>query len=492
LTGTDAADTFTVLSTANQVAVEGITFTNVSKVQADAETGDQGESDVVNALNVDVYLAGRSQEFTASAIDFSGFEQVETESLFGTNSADHFTMEDTGAGITGGAVSIYGMTISGIKNLDAGDGVDSVESRDGIGYEINAGLVSHDGIQFSNVESFSGSYAELLSLGSNDDEFTVDSFGNVLISGLEFRNLSSVDAGAGDNSVDAKAYTAGLALTENSGEVSLFNDVLVFKKIKEVEVDKLFGTNDVDLFSLNDDSVNPILTASEIDFSGLSSVDGLAGEDTLTVDDAVLDGDKINGITFINLGDVASKKVTISSDQSGNFYIYDGYVISDQDTDHGSGNEYKFTGVDHVDTNGFATTVTGYSGEDWYVLGDKSAKNYGVSFYEVTNLIAKDGGGLIGESAGAAYTMSTESGQTVVSVRQMSFHNLSHLTASEVADDTVISSVASNWQLTQSDNQVVHAGLTIKNVESLSGGNGRLSSSEDDRYAFNADADQVT
>ncbi|WP_444891533.1 filamentous hemagglutinin N-terminal domain-containing protein [Microbulbifer sp. DLAB2-AA] len=492
LTGTDAADEFTVGSAANQVAVEGITFTNVDVVAADAATGDKGESDKVIALGIDIYLAGRSQEFTASAIDFSGFEQVETESLFGTNSADHFTMEDPGVGATGGAVSIYGMTISGIKSLDAGDGVDSVESRNGIGYEINAGLVSHDGIQFSNVESFSGSFAELLSLGSNDDEFTVDSSGNVLISGLEFRNLSSVDAGTGDNSVDAKAYTAGLALTENSGEVSLFNDVLVFKKIKEVEVDKLFGTNNIDLFSLNSDSDNPILTASGIDFSGLSSVDGLAGEDTLTVDDAVLDGDKINGITFINLGDVASKKVTISSDQSGNFYIYDGYVISDQDSDHGSGNEYKFTGVEHVDTNGFATTVTGYSGENWYVLGDKSAKNYGVSFYDVTNLIAKNGGGLIGESAGAAYTIGTESGQTVVSVRQMSFHNLSHLTASEVADDTVTSGVASNWQLTQSDNQVVHAGLTIKNVESLSGGNGSLSSSESDNYAFNADADTVT
>ncbi|WP_444923640.1 filamentous hemagglutinin N-terminal domain-containing protein [Microbulbifer sp. DLAB2-AF] len=470
LTGTDAADEFTVGSAANQVAVEGITFTNVDVVAADAATGDKGESDKAIALGVDVNLSGNAQKFASSAIDFSGFELVETESLFGTNLVDVFTMVDSGT------VSIYGMTISELKTLDAGGSVDSVVSRNGIGYEINSGAVSHDGIQFTSVEQFSGSNAELLSVGSNNDDFTVDIDGHITISGLEFRDLSSVDAGSGDNTINAIAYGAGLQLTGESGEVKLFNSVdpLVFKQIKQVTVGKLYGTDNIDQFSLNDDSSNPILTASGMTFSELDSVDGLAGEDTLSVEDAILDGNKINGITFLNLGDIASSTVTISENQKGDFYIYDTYVISYTDINNNSANEFKFTGVKNVYTQGFADSVTGYSGANWIVLGENSAKNHGVSFHGVNNLIANNGG-LIGKSEGSDYLFSTINEKTVVSVEGMEFHDLAHLKGSETAgNDSIISSVFDSWQLTGGDWEVQHGGITISNVDKLKGGSGIL------------------
>ncbi|WP_299589764.1 hypothetical protein, partial [uncultured Microbulbifer sp.] len=78
-----------------------------------------------------------------------------------------------------------------------------------------------------------------------------------------------------------------------------------------------------------------------------------------------------------------------------------------------------------------------------------------------------------------------------VTVDSMVFANLTSITAGGSAD-SVSGGTNHGWALTDQTNQVVHNGVTITGAESLSAGNGRLSSSENDRYAFNADADQVT
>uniref|UniRef100_UPI0026262F6D hypothetical protein n=1 Tax=uncultured Microbulbifer sp. TaxID=348147 RepID=UPI0026262F6D len=83
------ADTFTVLSTANQVEVESITFTNVSKVQAGAETNDPDKGDSVNATDIDVYLTGNDKELSSNGILFQQIESgnVTDTHLFGSATA---------------------------------------------------------------------------------------------------------------------------------------------------------------------------------------------------------------------------------------------------------------------------------------------------------------------------------------------------------------------------------------------------------------------
>ncbi|MFA0791078.1 beta strand repeat-containing protein, partial [Microbulbifer echini] len=99
------------------------------------------------------------------------------------------------------------------------------------------------------------------------------------------------------------------------------------------------------------------------------------------------------------------------------------------------------------------------------------------------------GNGRLSSSEDDRYAFNADADQ--VTVDSMVFANLTSIAASGSAD-SVSGGANHGWALTDETNQVVHNGVTITGAESLSAGNGRLSSSEDDRYAFNADATAVT
>ncbi|WP_299589696.1 hypothetical protein, partial [uncultured Microbulbifer sp.] len=173
LTGTDAADTFTVLSTANQVAVEGITFTNVDVVAADGATGDKGESDIVNATDIDVYLTGNDKELSTNGMLFKEIEtgNVTDKRLFGSA-----TKSDSITILAANEITANAMAFTGISELDLGAGGGSVTGVNGADWQLttNNKQVISSSITFSSADTLNAQNGNVIGVAARKEEFALE------------------------------------------------------------------------------------------------------------------------------------------------------------------------------------------------------------------------------------------------------------------------------------------------------------------------------
>ncbi|WP_444908537.1 filamentous hemagglutinin N-terminal domain-containing protein [Microbulbifer sp. TRSA005] len=577
LVGSDLADTIEITGDkafkANEIAFTGIASLNTgagtdSIIDGTGQTGSQW------------ILGSGNKEITGYNIAFSDVETIQANvgELVGRNDQDEiFTLSaytDNGQQKT--QIDTKGMAFTGIDILSAGD---SSSFTDTINSSVNNrnwaltasdNQVEHADVIINDADIFSGGNGILqgasnsndsyqivknadsttaiqvdgmhfngltrveagahvgvntsdILLGTNDKEiFTFNDSAELQVNGLTFTGLESVNALGGDDYVDAENYSNGLELTGIAGELRLYSQGLLFQDIEDAYTTTLYGTDNVDAFSIIENGNDNLVVASSIDFTGVTIVDALGGQDTLSVDEANLENGKINGIQFVNLSDIISSSIVIGASQEGDFYVLgDGLVSSDTDSQN-PGYEFNFTGVTSVKTNGYARTVTGLLGHNWIINNANTATNNGITFFDVSYLIAKNAGlegysnlgwaltandnevshaGIIIKNAnlisGGGSTLAGKEGFAdtytfldggsqgqLVKVDNMQFAGLSTVAAAG-GDDTVIGQAGQGWALTDNENEVEHGAITIQNAEFISGGISTLMGGDfADTYTF--------
>ncbi|WP_460786338.1 hypothetical protein, partial [Microbulbifer echini] len=188
-----------------------------------------------------------------------------------------------------------------------------------------------------------------------------------------------------------------------------------------------------------------------------------------------------NGVTITGAESLSAGNGRLSSSED------DRYAFN-ADADQVTVDSMVFANLTSIAASGSADSASGGANHGWALTDETNqVVHNGVTITGAESLSA--GNGRLSSSEDDRYAFNADA--TAVTVDSMVFANLTNIAASGSAD-SVSGGTNYGWALTDQTNQVVHNGVTITGAESLSAGNGRLSSSENDRYAFNADADQVT
>ncbi|WP_299975428.1 filamentous hemagglutinin N-terminal domain-containing protein [uncultured Pseudoteredinibacter sp.] len=200
LIGTGQAERYELLPN-NQLTIAGIQFSAVTGLDG------AGGLDTIdlNGLGADL----QSDGFTVGDFRISNIEEIaNTGTVRGSTQGERFQIESNGS------ISVSGFNFSDVNVVDAGEGRDSLDVA-GRGLNmLDLDSFSVEGITFSGVELFSNTGA--LVLTDADDILSRDEEDKFSLLNYEFAAVSSVDAGAGNNSLQL----AGLGLKVEDGSVT--------------------------------------------------------------------------------------------------------------------------------------------------------------------------------------------------------------------------------------------------------------------------------
>ncbi|WP_444903671.1 beta strand repeat-containing protein [Microbulbifer sp. CnH-101-E] len=520
--GTGQTGSQWILGSGNkEVTGYNIAFSNVETIQADiGELVGRNDQDEIFTLSAYTDNGQQKTQIDTKGMAFTGIDILSAGDSSSFTDTINSSVNNRNWALTtsDNQVEHADVIINDADIFSGGNGILQGASNSNDSYQIvknadSTTAIQVDGMHFNGLTRVeAGAHAGVntsdILLGTNDKEiFTFNDSAELQVNGLTFTGLESVNALGGDDYVDAENYSNGLELTGIAGELRLYSQGLLFQDIEDAYTTTLYGTDNVDAFSIIENGNDNLVVASAIDFTGVTIVDALGGQDTLSVDEANLENGKINGIQFVNLSDIISSSIVIGASQEGDFYVLgDGLVSSDTDSQN-PGYEFNFTGVTSVKTNGYARTVTGLLGHNWIINNANTATNNGITFFDVSYLIAKNAGlegysnlgwaltandnevshaGIIIKNAnlisGGGSTLTGKEGFAdtytfldggsqgqLVKVDDMQFAGLSTVAAGD-GGDTVIGQAGQGWALTDNANEVEHGAITIQNAEFISGG----------------------
>ncbi|MFD1215818.1 two-partner secretion domain-containing protein [Microbulbifer celer] len=371
LNGGSAANNYVASGQKITVDNEARTFNDVVTVNAGG-----GADDLVtgNAVTLTDALGG----FKTDKVQFSGLKSLQVGDLTGSSSSDTFEM------LNDSQLSIYGLTISGLDTVSAIGG-STVKSPNSEAYTLlKTGGVHHFGIDFTGVTQFDSSGAVLTATDASET-FTYST--GVKVNGMTFNGLSSVDGNGGTDTLAAEGYSGDLVLTGTSGELTNQDSSLTFTDFTNVQATSLRGSTAADVFKAKSDVDLEQVSVRGLTFTGLTTVDGGDGEDTVNAvgDDMALEGHEsvtvFDSITFTDI-----------ENASGGGFDLAGTSDSDIFTVTSSGG-VKVSGINiesfgEIDGGGGKDKVIGADGADWQLLSVNSASNNNVNFINVEELQA--------------------------------------------------------------------------------------------------------
>ncbi|WP_444940193.1 filamentous hemagglutinin N-terminal domain-containing protein [Microbulbifer sp. ZKSA004] len=436
LTGTSGADSFTVDGD-NAVTSYNIGFTGLSTV--DAADG----SDSITALGV-VTLTGTDNQVSTASILFSGIDSVSGGSLEASTDNDSFE-------VTGWeALTANKIAFSSISSVDAADGTDSAIGADGVDWELTgtAYEATNNGITFSNIETLTASNANLTGTDSAD-AFVLLSSGNVEAYSMTVSGMTAVNGGDGNDTLDASSYSDGLVLTGANHEVTAQSGALTFTGIVSAVTSALEGTSDADSFIV--DGTNAA-TSYNIAFTGLSTIDALGGEDSVTGADGAdwtLTGANYkaesSGITFSTIENIIAVNAGLIGSADPDTFV----VASDGTITANAIDVSGFSG--NIDAKGGADSVTGADGFNWELTGtDYEATNNSITFNNVETLTASSAN-LTGTNSADAFAL-LSSGN--VEAYSMTVSGMTAVNGNGGSDSLDASGYSAGLALTGSNNQV--------------------------------------
>ncbi|BBM00984.1 filamentous hemagglutinin N-terminal domain-containing protein [Microbulbifer sp. GL-2] len=433
LTGTSSADSFTVDGD-NEVTSYEIAFTGVNTVDA----GSGGGNVVAQSI---VSLTGTDKEATTNLIAFSNIDSVSGGSLEGSDNADTFEVN------SGTAVTANGISFSSLSSttIDTKDGEDTVTGADGEDWTLtgNSYEATNNGITFSNVETLAATNADLVGT-TGADTFVLQSDADVEIYGMTISGMSAVEGNGGTDSLDASAYSDGLALTGTDNQVTAESGSLTFNAIASAVTATLTGTIGADSFAVDGDNA---VTSYDIAFTGVSTVDAGNGVDSVTALSVVtLTGTdnqaSTNSILFSKIDSVSEGSLQASSGNDS-FEVTGANALT--------ANEIAFSSISSVDALGGDDSVTGADGEDWTLTGNNyQATNNGITFSNVEFLTAVNAD-LIGTTGADAFVLQSDAD---VAIYNMTISGMSAVEGNGGTDSLDASAYSAGLALTGADNQV--------------------------------------
>ncbi|WP_346838564.1 filamentous hemagglutinin N-terminal domain-containing protein [Microbulbifer sp. SAOS-129_SWC] len=366
--------------TGSTLTVLGIDFTSVSAANSTAGDGNTVDGNVTGWT-----LGDSSGSATAGGIDFSGIDQVDTTDVVIDGTSNSVSEDYT---LTGSTLTVLGIDFTSASEANSAAGDVNTVTSDASSWTLTGsdGGVRSGLVTFSGIDTATSTASATLIGTSGNDNFALDGSGKIAISGVQFSGFDMVDAGGGDDDLDADGLT--LALTGTDNEVQ-FGSSLIFSYIESATVKNLQGTTGDDNFSLPDGTTKSV-SASSITFVGVDDVDGLKGtvgsNDTVSAVSADVKNTKsfrLNDIHFSNINQINAQNITL--DYSNNSIEVTGantVVIDDQ----------VYEGVYSVNAGDGTDTVTGLDGQDWTITGVGAATNNAIDFTFVEVLQAVNAG----------------------------------------------------------------------------------------------------
>ncbi|WP_299768769.1 filamentous hemagglutinin N-terminal domain-containing protein [uncultured Pseudoteredinibacter sp.] len=325
LVGTAQAERYELLPS-NQLTIAGIQFSAVTGLDG------AGGLDTIdlNGLGADL----QSDGFTVGDFRISNIEEIaNTGTVRGSTQDESFQIESNGS------ISVSGFNFSDVNLVDAGGGRDSLDVA-GRGLNmLSLDSFSVEGITFSGVEFFSNTGALVLS--DADDILSRDEEDKFSLLNYEFAAVSSVDAGAGSNSLQL----AGLGLKIEGGSVASASvdlaNIQSFTQVGELELSG-FDAN-IELLAEQSFRVN------DFQLQGVQILQAGAGSDRLDAagfDSLLLENNNLliadTEIRSVELIDNTNQLTGNNSDNS--FSLIDIGIVE-------SGS-YRFAGVERIDGGG--------------------------------------------------------------------------------------------------------------------------------------------
>ncbi len=322
-----APQTYALGSESGNINSRNIDFTNVSTINSNAGT--------VIADNNQTWQLIANQGISANDIEFFGITAANGSQLLGTNAPDSITLD------TNNTLTAHNTQFSGITDVDTLEGHDTINITDVSG-EISThsdNTAEFTGANFNNIEAFiadndnavtakTGAVFTLLgntetvvnainfsginrteSLNSNyfvqlannhsvtntvntnggvlltsenDDSLAITGTSQLEYDNVAFKNLDQVITGDGIDTVTTN--TGSWTLSDNSNASDITNQGITISEAENFNgANTVIGSNQDDNFTLLRDGT---IDANGISFTGVSSVLGGEGQDSLTASEA--------------------------------------------------------------------------------------------------------------------------------------------------------------------------------------------------------------
>ncbi|WP_308364143.1 MULTISPECIES: filamentous hemagglutinin N-terminal domain-containing protein [unclassified Microbulbifer] len=375
LQGGSASSSYTITDSGALTVDEIRSFSGLGEVQA------QGGEDSLATIDK-VSLTDSNGAFHTSDIDFTGIVSLNAADLVGTGNADKFQMEGDSK------LSIYGLTISDIDTLNAGSDGDTVAGRTAQGYQLNDdGSVTHDGINFTGVQFFEGLKAALVATTGNET-FTYSTgveVESVEVDGRTFTGLTSVNGNGGTDTLAAEGYSGTLVLSGAKNALTNEDEILTFSGMTNVKATDLRGTAGADTFDVSQSGDQVEVSIYDMIFTGLGSVDASDDEDTVQVSNG---NAQITGDETLSVFDITFSDIEVGTGSGFDVSATDGNdVFSVTESGGVKISGIAFDSFGTIDALGGNDRVTGADGFDWYLKGEHSAENNGITFLNMEELI---------------------------------------------------------------------------------------------------------
>ncbi|BFM12094.1 hypothetical protein R50072_22470 [Simiduia litorea] len=278
IVGTDAADLI-VQTDLNNAWVNGVNF-STSAVTGISQVDAMGGADSVTlGAGAELLLAGSANRFSGLNTQFSNVESAVAGRVVGSAADDVILVNGASS------ISTWGITINGVTDVDAADGIDTVSSTST--WELNGSQNSsvNAGILFSNIEQASSTSAQLI--GSMlADSLILNSASTLVANGITFSSTALngfevINLLAGDDELSVSDTYAAQLHTDNNRLNIAGVDV---DGVERVSVSQIQGTDVADTFTVLGQGS---LATKGIVFSGVTSLQGGDGVDRVIANDLV-------------------------------------------------------------------------------------------------------------------------------------------------------------------------------------------------------------
>ncbi|MCO1336581.1 hypothetical protein MO867_19815, partial [Microbulbifer sp. OS29] len=316
-------------------------------------------------------------------------------------------------------------------------------------------------ITFSDVNTLTAVNADLLG-SSSDDAFILQANGDIEAYGMTVSGMSAVDGQAGSNSLDASAYSDGLALTGSDNQVTA--GALTFGDITSAITSTLTGSSGADSFTVDGDNA---VTSSDIAFTGLTTIDAQGGNDAVTGADGAdwtltgTDNEAVNSsITFNSIENLVAVNADLVATTSNDAFV----LQSDADVE-----VYDMTvsGMSAVDGNGGDDSLDASAYSDGLSLTgtDNQLAAGSLSFYSISSATTSV---LTNTHDSAEFELQ---GEQTLETAGISFSGIEEVNTSG-SNDTLVATDSDDNFILKSGGDIRVAGIDFTGLEIVDGAGG--------------------
>lgn len=437
LNGTTGDDAFSVGETSGSLNVDSIGFTGVASV-----VGNGGADSVNGSVTVNASLSGDDQDFSISSINFTDVATADLNggNLIGTASDDSFRV-----GATDNAVRADAVDFSRVAQVSGNGGNDELLTST----QVNAALTgSANGIVASAI-TFNGLSSANLSGGilsgtTGNDEFIASTAVNqVSASGIDFSNVSEIDAlGGNDTITGSEALLANLSGSDNQMNIAS----VVYRNVENADLagGTINGSSASETFLIG--AEQGAASVADIQFTDVARINAGTGTDHISAQlatTAELQGSantvKAADILFTGIESADLRFGNVKGTDGNDSFVVNAnasQVISDgisfsrvssvfagegsdslnaasvvnatlRDAENGiSASAITFAGIDNADLAGGA--LTGSSEADVYQLTGTGFTTNGIALTSVASVTDDGRGTIVGSSANDEFVINQD------------------------------------------------------------------------------------